>query len=320
MDKKGAALGVILIWCFAISCASPNYIWREMALHEVGLPGLESVAFCFEKWPFKYGRAYYSAFVLMIQLFFPIVTVSLAYCRISKKLSTRRNASIRMRSRKSAKNTRRGLEERPDGVLTSEFSAETDSSIEMNAIGCAKMKLKTNEDHRVYKVNLLLIAITVVFCISWLPLNLYNLIMDVAYPDHTVTEKMLVVYAACHLCGMSSACSNPFLYGWLNHNFRHEFSEMFLSSVWKRCTTKQQNISVSKKRTNLVHNNITELVVKDGDQTLNPTPVSAISQTLVTVANQNTDIGLDVPSNGAIDHDLLQRVVTELPDSSTRLN
>ena len=131
---------------------------------------------------------------------------------------------------------------------------------------------------------------------------------------------MLVVYAACHLCGMSSACSNPFLYGWLNHNFRHEFSKMFLSPVWKRCFSKQNNTSVSKKRTFMTHNNIKEPVVKNGDRNVNPTPVSAISQTLVTVANHNTDIGFDVPSNGAIDHDLLQRVATELPDSSTRLN
>lgn len=32
---------------------------------------------------------------------------------------------------------------------------------------------------------------------------------------------------------MSSSCSNPFLYGWLNQNFRNEFEEIFLSL--KRC-------------------------------------------------------------------------------------
>ena len=38
---------------------------------------------------------------------------------------------------------------------------------------------------------------------------------------------MLIIYAACHLFGMSSACANPFLYGWFNENFRNEFKVIF---------------------------------------------------------------------------------------------
>ncbi len=34
---------------------------------------------------------------------------------------------------------------------------------------------------------------------------------------------MVIIYATCHLIGMSSACANPFLYGWFNDNFRTEF-------------------------------------------------------------------------------------------------
>ncbi len=29
---------------------------------------------------------------------------------------------------------------------------------------------------------------------------------------------MLIIYTACHLFGMPSACANPFLYGWFNSN------------------------------------------------------------------------------------------------------
>ncbi len=32
-------------------------------------------------------------------------------------------------------------------------------------------------------------------------------------------ETRVIVYAACHICGMSSSCSNPLLYGFLNENF-----------------------------------------------------------------------------------------------------
>lgn len=37
---------------------------------------------------------------------------------------------------------------------------------------------------------------------------------------------MSIAYAVCHMMGMSSACSNPLLYGWLNDNFRKEFNDI----------------------------------------------------------------------------------------------
>ena len=41
------------------------------------------------------------------------------------------------------------------------------------------------------------------------------------------TELMLCVFVGCHLLGMSSACLNPILYGYLNESFRQEFSQIF---------------------------------------------------------------------------------------------
>jgi hypothetical protein len=33
------------------------------------------------------------------------------------------------------------------------------------------------------------------------------------------TEQMMLTFFICHIIGMSSACSNPVLYGFLNENF-----------------------------------------------------------------------------------------------------
>jgi len=75
----------------------------------------------------------------------------------------------------------------------------------------------------------LLIAIALVFSITWLPLNVFNLFLDLYNPSiknpHD-EEKMTIIYAACHVFGMSSACANPFLYGWFNGNFRNEFTKI----------------------------------------------------------------------------------------------
>ena len=72
------------------------------------------------------------------------------------------------------------------------------------------------------KTNRLLSAVALTFAISWLPLNIFNLVVDSANPFGDDLDTMLIIYAVCHLCGMSSACVNPLLYGWLNVKLRQE--------------------------------------------------------------------------------------------------
>jgi len=75
----------------------------------------------------------------------------------------------------------------------------------------------------------LLMSVCLVFSITWLPLNVLNLTLDLYNPFKLPRDKemMLIIYAACHLFGMTSACANPFLYGWFNENFRNEFKIIF---------------------------------------------------------------------------------------------
>lgn len=68
--------------------------------------------------------------------------------------------------------------------------------------------------------------IAIVFCVSWLPLNVFNLVADLSSSKEFNTQPMMVVYAVCHMMGMSSACTNPVLYGWLNDNFWKEFKDI----------------------------------------------------------------------------------------------
>ena len=51
----------------------------------------------------------------------------------------------------------------------------------------------------------------------------------------TLPEKFLELikgwetplYGAFHLCGLANACINPFLYGYLNENFRKEYKNVY---------------------------------------------------------------------------------------------
>ena len=79
----------------------------------------------------------------------------------------------------------------------------------------------------------MLMTIALVFSITWLPLNVLNIVLDLYNPFSLPEdeEKMLIIYAVCHLFGMSSACANPFLYGWFNDNFRNEFTLMLTTPI-----------------------------------------------------------------------------------------
>lgn len=72
-----------------------------------------------------------------------------------------------------------------------------------------------------------------------MPLNVYNLVLDLYNPFQQPEdqETMLIIYALCHVLGMSSACANPWLYGWYNDNFRNEFADIFkpLLRCFGRC-------------------------------------------------------------------------------------
>ena len=174
------------IWVLALTLASPQFLFRSLDHHVINLPGLRAVNFCYEDWPIDHGRAIYSVFVMLVQFFVPLLTVTISYARIVNKLKQRiASASVKKREQISG------------------------------------------SDCRCTKTNTLLMAIAIIFCVSWLPFNVYNIMVDFLNPFGDDTESMFAVYAACHLLGMSSACSNPVLYGWLNDNFRKEFLDLF---------------------------------------------------------------------------------------------
>ena len=89
---------------------------------------------------------------------------------------------------------------------------------------------------RLRRRHRLLMAISIIFLVCWLPLNVLNLLLDLYNPFTLPRDKemMHIIYAICHLFGMSSACANPFLYGWFNENFRGEF-KLILTAPSRWC-------------------------------------------------------------------------------------
>lgn len=83
---------------------------------------------------------------------------------------------------------------------------------------------ETDRDRK-KRTNRMLIAMVAIFGISWLPLNVVNMCNDF-YSDINAWPFYNLLFFIAHLTAMSSTCYNPFLYAWLNENFRKEFKQV----------------------------------------------------------------------------------------------
>ncbi|XP_054157482.1 G-protein coupled receptor 83-like [Oppia nitens] len=68
----------------------------------------------------------------------------------------------------------------------------------------------------------MLIMVVLVFAICWLPFNVFHLLMDFYIIGYSYT-----LFFVNHWFAMSSVCYNPFIYCWLNNDFRNEFKSLF---------------------------------------------------------------------------------------------
>ncbi|CAG5128439.1 unnamed protein product [Candidula unifasciata] len=96
--------------------------------------------------------------------------------------------------------------------------------------------VKKHDTRRNQRTNRILIAVVLTFTVCWLPWNLFALTAEFSHQlvkgrYFTLVDLMLKVVA------MSPACINPFLYGWLNDNFKKELGKLFgYRLCWRRAT------------------------------------------------------------------------------------
>lgn len=139
---------------------------------------------CRENWPDMEHMNMYTLANMLVQFAFPLCIITFCYSMVSMRLSER----VR---RKMGSRTSR---ERDDQDI--------------------KRKRRTNR---------MLIAMVLIFAFCWLPLNTLHVIITFFNPRVVYSEHFLVTFSFCHVVGMSSTCYNPFIYAYLNENFRKEF-------------------------------------------------------------------------------------------------
>lgn len=89
--------------------------------------------------------------------------------------------------------------------------------------GSKTAKKEEADRDRKKRTNRMLISMVAVFGVSWLPMNAVNIFNDYYEMKN---EFYTLLFFVTHCIAMSSTCYNPFLYAWLNENFRKEFKQV----------------------------------------------------------------------------------------------
>ena len=164
-----------------------NETENSLMCMEHGDVRLSQITFVIDDWPTTDDwtgnmRLYYSIMSLIAQSILPFFVISYCYYSVYKRL--KRQAAIQNR------------------VLITEAAIR-----------------RRNEREK--KRNKLLMTISLVYLITWLPLGILGTLIDGnlnMFGPHPETPT--IIFMLCHLIGMSSACANPIIYGYRNKHLR----------------------------------------------------------------------------------------------------
>uniref|UniRef100_A0A8D8YBN0 Neuropeptide F receptor n=2 Tax=Cacopsylla melanoneura TaxID=428564 RepID=A0A8D8YBN0_9HEMI len=90
-------------------------------------------------------------------------------------------------------------------------------------------KRARREVRRNRRTMLILSCIAFVYLLSWAPFTMFTLCIQYLPYVFNSLHDIYKYYIISHCIAMTSTVTNPFLYGWLNTNFRREFRNVFYS-------------------------------------------------------------------------------------------
>lgn len=114
------------------------------------------------------------------------------------------------------------------------------------------------------RATMALLNVTILFAVSWLPWNAFNLWLDFADVKSVKLDSrtLYLIFSICHLIAMTSATSNSIMYGWLNTNIRKELNNLAHSAAdkWTRlvdrccsaCCPRHNQSSISSADTAII--------------------------------------------------------------------
>ncbi|XP_076461817.1 prolactin-releasing peptide receptor-like [Babylonia areolata] len=139
---------------------------------------------CSEKWPKPQARQFFTVTSLVLQYIVPCTIITFCYSMVS--LALRKRSKVKIGS------------------------------------GARSREREEQEIRRKKRTNKMLIAMVVIFVCCWMPLNAVLLLREYKESVDRWYYFTLIFFTA-HVIAMSSTIYNPFLYAWMNDNFKKEF-------------------------------------------------------------------------------------------------
>lgn len=238
--KRQMLVNAAFIWVTAFLLSTPICIFQGTV--PVGIPGFHLYHKCVELWPSPSFKGVYTVLILVIQFVVPSLTLLVTHVYIRTHLNDKivKVDSLCHDSRSIQE------EEAPSFSLNHER---------------LKRDLRRNT-----RATMVLLNISVVFTVSWLPWNGLNLFAEF-YPHLMSPHALYLSFAFCHMVAMSSSVTNPILYGWLNSNIRREMVRM--SWVIAKAGSALVCTRSTQSENQAVQQNNTLVRSSAGDSTLN---------------------------------------------------
>uniref|UniRef100_A0AC34Q1T9 G-protein coupled receptors family 1 profile domain-containing protein n=1 Tax=Panagrolaimus sp. JU765 TaxID=591449 RepID=A0AC34Q1T9_9BILA len=110
-------------------------------------------------------------------------------------------------------------------------------------------------ERRRSKTTALLVAMAMAYAVLWFPFTFVSVLIDLNILNTENNAELIErVDQACKLISILSICVNPFLYGFLNTNFRREFTDIFKTLAWwyrpsnERCSSTNSNAPINQSQ------------------------------------------------------------------------
>ncbi|XP_035231550.1 neuropeptide Y receptor type 5-like [Stegodyphus dumicola] len=190
-NRREMLISTGVIWLSALLLSVPISIYQGTV--PVGLPGFHIYYKCVELWPSSSYKGIYTVVTLVVQFVIPAVALLVTHIHIRSHLNSR--------------------------IIKVDSDTLKEQGLNMNY---EKLKRDLRRNTR---ATMVLLNISLVFTISWLPWNSLNLLAEFN-PDLLSPRELYLAFAICHMAAMSSSVTNPILYGWLNSNIRREMVKL----------------------------------------------------------------------------------------------
>ncbi|XP_065224090.1 neuropeptide Y receptor type 2-like isoform X2 [Planococcus citri] len=93
----------------------------------------------------------------------------------------------------------------------------------------SRNSFSSREVRRNRRTMWILSCIAIVFALSWLPLTTFTVILEFGIYTFKTPTSMYMTFVVCHMVAMTTAGTNPLLYGYMNTNFRRDLLNLYYS-------------------------------------------------------------------------------------------